>query len=264
MAQTLLFSDDYSEQFDPKCYLNMFYQTVDGHTDEEGDDYFFLRNYHEFWSSLGSENLTLLEFGGGPCIHTLISACPHVKEIVFAEFTEANRKETEAWRNRDKSSHDWSPFFIHVVQTLEGKSEEEAEQREEELRSKISQVIPCDIRENNPIQLKEPTLFDVVGSSLCLEAVMESEAAYREAILKLSKLLRPGGHLVMAGVLGQSFYRVGDGKFYTFPLSKDLIHQALEEAGFREVKVTSSLPTDSKGTVSDFGGIFFVHGKLEL
>ena len=119
--------------------------------------------------------------------------------------------------------------FIHVVQTLEGKSEEEAKQREEELRSKISQVIPCDIRENNPIELKEPTLFDVVGSSLCLEAVMESEAAYREAILKLSKLLKPGGHLVMAGVLGQSFYRVGDGKFYTFPLSKDLIYQALEE-----------------------------------
>ena len=214
---------------------------------------------------MGSNNLTMLEFGGGPCIHSLISACPHVKEIVFAEFTEANRKETEAWRNRDKSSHDWSPFFIHVVQTLEGKSEEEAEQREEELRSKISQVIPCDICDNTSIRLKEPTLFDVVATSLCLEAVMESEAAYRGAILKLSKLLKPGGHLVVAGVLGQTFYRVGDGKFYTLPLSKDLILQALEEAGFREEKfISHTLTVNKESTISDCGGIFFVHGKVAL
>ena len=50
MAQTLLFSDDYREHFDPKCYLNMFYQTPEVNEEERQKDIvcLSLRNHHEF------------------------------------------------------------------------------------------------------------------------------------------------------------------------------------------------------------------------
>ena len=84
-------------------------------------------NYHNFWSSFGSSKLTVSEFGGGPSIYLLISASPFVSEIVFAEFLEANRREDEVYM---------SPFFKHVVQKLEGRSEENIIKCEKELRQK--------------------------------------------------------------------------------------------------------------------------------
>lgn len=193
--------EDYEKCFNPKDFLNMYCR-------EPEDDFhwnsFILSNFHKFWSGFGSNNLTMLEFGGGPSIYTLISACPFVREIVFAELTEANRKEVEEWQKRGSSSHDWSPFFKYVLQKLEGKSEKEAKQREEELRKKITHIIPCDINKTNPLQLKEFPIadqpkFDIISTTACLEAAVKSDDAYCEAVAKLSKLLKPGGHLIMAG-----------------------------------------------------------------
>ena len=264
MAESLLYSDDYKCKFGPKTYLNSFYQSVAGHEDEEDISYFSLNKYHEFWSNFGSKvkDLTMLEFGGGPCIHTLISACRYAKEIIFAEFTEKNRQEVEAWLGSCSSMHNWSPFFQYIVQTLEGKSESETKQREDFLRGKITQVIPCDIRQNQIIELRDSQRFDVINTSLCLEAVVESEEDYRASIAKLSKLLKPGGHLIMFGVLKQTYYFVGDGKYYTFPLTKDLILQAYKEAKFYDVEFCSSNATGMDRAVSNFSGVFFVHGKL--
>ena len=44
---------------------------------------------------------------------------------------------------RESSFHDWSPIVNYIVQKLEGKSEEKATKREEELRRKISRIVPC-------------------------------------------------------------------------------------------------------------------------
>ena len=127
----------------------------------------------------------MLECGGGPSIFTLVTASPFVREIVFAEFSEANRREVEASQRKETSFHDWSPFFKHVVQKLEGRSDEEAIKREEELRSKISRIIPCDIRQTKPLNLNETSMtdqqkFDIISTTLCLEAAVESDDPYCE------------------------------------------------------------------------------------
>ena len=206
----------------------------------------------------------MLEFGGGPCIHTLISASPFVRKIVFAEFTEANRKEVEAWQKRESSSHNWSPIVNYVVQKLEGKSQEEATKREEELRMNISRIVPCDIGQTIPLlhlsksSTTDRQMFDIVSTSLCLEAAVDSDISYCEAVGKLSQLVKPDSQLIMVGVLNDSFYKVGDQKFRSFPLNESLVQRALHEAGIKDVMIVSSnrgLPKER--TVSGFDGFFF-------
>jgi hypothetical protein len=63
----------------------------------------FLEAYHDFYSKYINGSTTakcLLEFGGGPTLHSLISACRHVENISFADYAESNRNEIIMWRDQ--------------------------------------------------------------------------------------------------------------------------------------------------------------------
>ena len=54
---------------------------------------------------------------------------------------------------------------------------------------------------------------------------------YMKSVSKTASLIRPGGRLVMAGVLGESYYCFQDKKFFCLKLSKDDVEEALAQAG---------------------------------
>lgn len=113
------FGKDYFEYFNTKAYLNAFFSGISA---ENVDwSHFIVRNFHEAWSKMPNRNLRVLQFGGGPNISDLISAEPYTKEVIFAEYSERNRREVEAWLQKSPDSHDWSSYFNFVVQNLEGK-----------------------------------------------------------------------------------------------------------------------------------------------
>ena len=116
MMDSLRFGEDYHNKFDPKAYLNYY----NGASDQLEYREFSLRCFHEFWSKMGKRNVRVLDFGGGPAIYDLISASPYAEEIIFAEYSEDNRKEVAAWKERSRDAHDWLPYFRFVVQRLEG------------------------------------------------------------------------------------------------------------------------------------------------
>ena len=266
MTQVLRFDDDHEEFFSPKGFLKNLFSLEHG-TDATWVIQTYLSLHHKFWTSLESNNLTMLEFGGGPSLYSLISACPHVKEIVFAEFTEPNRNEVEAWLRKDASAFDWSPYFKHVVQTLEGKSQQDTLVREEELRRKITRVIPCDIRKQQPLMVKDAAQlkFDVVASTGCLECAVESDDQFCEAVKKLTKHIKTGGHLMLAGYLNSKSYMVGDEIFSDFSIGESLVRRGFEEAGLEILHFDASKrPPDLKNaTVADYEGLFFTWGFLK-
>ena len=63
---------------------------------------------------------TLVNFGCGPTVHCNISASAVFKDIICAEYTEANRRELGKWLSNDDDKFDWSVFFKYVA-VLEGK-----------------------------------------------------------------------------------------------------------------------------------------------
>ena len=260
--ESLRFGEDYHNKFDPKAYLN-YYSGTDDHVEYRE---FSLRCFHEFWSKMAKRNVRVLDFGGGPAIFDLISAAPYAEEIIFAEYSEENRKEAAAWRDRSPDAHDWSPYFKFVLQRLEGKGSEEALIREAELREKITHILPCDIALEDPVKwpstwTSQLGSFDVVTTSLCLEAAVKSETEYRDAIAKLKKYLKPGGFLVMFSVIGETFYYVGKEKFYCLFLSENQIQEILCQEGFGGVDMRST-PMDPN-EFCDAEKVYFVSAKAE-
>ena len=197
LMDSFRFGEDYHNRFDPKAYLN-YYNEVEKNE-------FSLRCLHEFWSKMARRNARVLDFGGGPVIHDLISAAPSAEEIIFAEYSEENRKEVATWREKSPDAHDWSPYFKFVVQRFEGKGSDEALIREAELRKKIIHILPCDIALEDPVKwpstwTSQLGSFDVVTTSLCIEAAVKSETEYRDVIAKLKSYLKPGGYTVSSHV----------------------------------------------------------------
>lgn len=107
---------DYNRFFDARSYVrSRFTVGDDGVVSDEEYQAFDLRCYHEFYhkhrSSFDTETTRLLEFGGGPCIYSLISAAPHVKEIVFSEYLESCRNEVQLWKEKSPEAHNWKPYI---------------------------------------------------------------------------------------------------------------------------------------------------------
>jgi hypothetical protein len=276
----LLYTEDYHTHFDPKTYLELFYKNVKGDKNE-GFMLPFVKAFHEFWSSFKAPTDTevrYLEFGGGPSITNLVFACPKVNHIVFAEYAEANREAVKSWIAGDAEAHDWTPLIeIAVLELEQGRgivderSETSADKekldfvqnRADELKRKIKSIVPCDVTKSPIVQLDTDDVakpFDVVSTSLCLEACVSSEVHYKNIVAELCKLLKPNGYLFMNGVLEQSFYFVSKEKFYTFPLTEKMVKEAMKEAGIQIEKFVT-IPVDYSEDECDCKALFYTYGR---
>ena len=240
-------SADYRTAFDTKSYLAMYNGVFNVNSDETGLLEFRMKPLHKFWSNIKLSSATdvssfrCLEYGGGPCIANLVSASPKVGRIVFAEYTEDNREAVKSWIAGSTEAYDWSPLVRYVVCELEGDSTQEAiPNRERDMKQKIKSIVPCDVTKNPIVGLDcfdigKP--FDVVSTSLCVEVCAASEGHYKSTVAKLCKLLKPNGYLLMFGILEETYYVVGDAKFYHFPVSRSMVEEAMKEAGIEEIKM---------------------------
>ena len=71
--------------------------------------WFFLKEFHSFYEKYvpHDDSMSLLEFGGGPSLHSLISAAKHIRSITFAEYAETNRNEVLQWRDGGRQCMCW-------------------------------------------------------------------------------------------------------------------------------------------------------------
>ena len=131
---------------------------------------FSLECLNECFSAIdsGENGLTVLDYGCGPNLANHISAASKATEIVLADYCKPNRDFTKKWLAADPSAHDWSFYFKHVVETLEGKSHQESIERQKVLRDKVKAVVACDITKDQFIEEGYEGPYDVVKSLLCL------------------------------------------------------------------------------------------------
>ena len=265
---TSLDGKDYISDFNCKIYLQLFYSTTVGSDEEDASPQFALNCLHEFFIKYQNEwdknTATILEFGGGPVISYLISAVVFVKEITFAAYTEEERKEVQLWKDIKDGAHDWSPFFQYVVNKLEQTEKEDAwKEREELLRSRLKSIIPCDITQDRPLGDCEDK-FDIIWTSLCLDAACNTYDQYKLAVKKLVAMLKPKGFLVMLEVEEETFYRVGQVKWKCLFLTLDEIQEALQEAGLMVVELKRDLAPpqqQEQPMVSDYKAFVFLAAK---
>ena len=150
--------------FEPSAFLKRYYTETGGTSYAVDRMQHTLRCYHDAMEKLPS-GLKVLDYGSGPVIFGAISAATKASEIVLSDLSGKNRDALRTWLNGGAGAFDWSPHFKFVVCELEGKSEKEAEEREDQVRKLVKAVVHCDISEEPPIEKGYNCTYDVVISS---------------------------------------------------------------------------------------------------
>ncbi len=233
-------------------------------------NYFTLKCLADFFTTkftfVQKSSLKILDYGSGPYMVNVISAAPVASEIVLAEYSKPYREFIVKWLN-DVCPFDWSPVFCHVVQTLEGKSEEEAVLRKKELQNKLL-VVACDVTQPEKIiaeGFEGP--YDVIMSFLCLEAAYKTLEVYKLGLSKLAALVKEGGYLLLSISKRDPnevpFYRVNGVKYYdTFHISKAFLVESLVEFGFADI-CDQLIPITPDEDTNCHGFYFFSACKLK-
>ena len=204
-------------------------------------------------------SLSVLDVGTGPTIAYSISIAPYALNIVFAEYIAPNRAALTAWLQNQKDAYDWKPYFKMVVTEMEGKNEMEVEKRIAMVREKVIAVVPCDITKDPPIPQEYMHKYDIVQSFLCLDGCLTVEECIA-CINRMASLVIPSGKIILylAEVERESFYVVGTERFFCLPISKASVVQAIEDAGFSDVKLTILPPEQVDNPIANLICFFFV------
>ncbi|XP_076839643.1 indolethylamine N-methyltransferase-like [Brachyhypopomus gauderio] len=247
--------DFYQAHFDARTYINNFYSSPQGHAKEKNFLSFVLGCLSSTFSTGRYKGQRLIEVGSGPTIHTIISACEYFQEIVLSDFADNNRQEIVKWLKNETGCFDWKPIIQHVC-AIEGKSPSDVEVK---LRQRVKEVLKCDVHLENPFHPHNLGPAECVITSLCLEAACKDLQTYRNALRGVAALVRPGGVLVMIGVLGQTFYYINETRFSCLHISKSSIENILEDLGFT-VHDVNIYPAEDRenNTVSDFEAVLYL------
>ncbi|XP_031456629.1 phenylethanolamine N-methyltransferase [Phasianus colchicus] len=251
-------------RFDPHAYLqNNYVPPRADFSSEECVVPWKLRCLAETFASGEICGRTLIDVGSGPTIYQLLSACEHFEEIVATDFLEVNREELRRWVRGEPGAFDWSPFIQHVCK-IEGRGEPWQE-KEQRLRGRLRRILPIDVHRADPLGAPLHPPADALLSTFCLEAVSPDRAAFGRALVNVGSMLRPGGHALLLGALGESFYLAGAARLPVVPLDEDDVRGALSDAGFTLRDFRSyAMPPALRTGVDDVDGVFFVHAQKPL
>ncbi|XP_073459222.1 nicotinamide N-methyltransferase-like [Aquarana catesbeiana] len=253
-------SQTYIDEFDPLDYYKTYYHPEEGALTGEWLD-FTLRNFHETFTLGGVKGDLLIDFGAGPAIYQLLSACEAFNNIITSDFLEQNLAQLQKWLRNDPDAFDWTRIVKYVCE-LEGNSDNEScKKKEEKLRRTVTKVLKCDALKKNPYDPVEMPQADCLISCLCLEAPCKDVESFTNALRNLKGLIKPGGHIVIQSALNCTYYYVGPKKFFPLAISKEELEMAFKEAGYEIVKIKVTPVLEKSTDISNQDSYYFVHAR---
>ena len=259
-SDQVFFGKDYHARFNALACAKTFFEDSDTIKRAQHS----LRCFYDVFQSLPA-CLSILDYGAGPSILTAISAAAKASEIIISDYTEENRASIRQWLENTTSALDWSVYFRYVVVELEGKMENDIAAREEQVRKLTKAVVPGDITQDPPIESGYHRQYDVVVANLVLAASSRSQKDYLNNLKKLSKMVKPGGRIMIyeAERIGteRGFYIIGGAKFSNASVTSDFVSEALKSAGFDDIVCKKCAEPNTEHHDPCFLGFFFLCGK---
>ncbi|KAM6158952.1 nicotinamide N-methyltransferase [Rhynchocyon petersi] len=250
--------DTYLSHFNPRDYLEKYYNFESRHSAENRIVRHLLENLFKIFSLDGMKGDLLIDIGSGPTIYQLLSACESFKEIIASDYSDQNLKELERWLKNEPEAFDWSPIVNYVCQ-LEG-NRVKGPEKEEKLRRTVKQVLKCDVTQSQPLGPVSLPPADCLLTTLCLDAACPDLPTYRSALKNLSSLLKPGGFLVIVDALKSSYYMIGEQRFSSLSLGQEAVETAVREAGYR-IEHFHVISQSYSSTTADNEGLFSLVGR---
>lgn len=133
------------------------------------------------------------------------------------------------------------------------------------LRKVVKDILPIDVHCPQPVAPDDlpPAGADCLVSTFCLESVSPDLAAFTRALGHIGSLLRTGGHLLLIGALGESYYLGGPRlRIPVVSLNEAQVCASLMESGYTLIRLeVYTLPQDMRVGVDDVSGVFFVKAR---
>lgn len=218
-------SNQYIASFDPKEYLQECYSIPD-------DEFRFGIQFLINTLKKLPPNLFVLEFGGGPTLHSVAALAPYAHEIHFADFVPASLKEVQLWLNNNPTAYNWHPF-IEIILEKEGitVTPETIAQREAEMRKKVTKVMGCNALSNSPLG-ENANQYNLVLAPYCTDVAASTVIEWTQVIKNVSSLVAPGGWLLVGITTGATLNTVGKNIFSCVDLTHADIQNGFTFAGF--------------------------------
>ncbi|XP_075185221.1 indolethylamine N-methyltransferase-like [Anomaloglossus baeobatrachus] len=201
---TIVFGDD-ALRFPIECLTKMF---SEGHI--KGD--------------------VLIDLSVGSLVHHLYAACEFFQHLIVLKINDRCIMELKRWVDERTGAFDWGHAAkLHV--DIEGNSDQ-SEDKEQKVRSALHHVMKCDLEKEN---MMDPIILppaDCIISAWLLDAVCKDQDDYMRHLRKFSRLLKPGGHIILFGNLDATYYTVGKHKFHHLNYDEDFARKALVGEGF--------------------------------
>ncbi|XP_066463519.1 nicotinamide N-methyltransferase-like [Eleutherodactylus coqui] len=197
----------------------------------------------------------LIDLSTGPIIHHLYAACEFFKHIIVLKATDRCIMELKRWLDTRTGAFNWGHATQLHVDT-EG-NRDQLQVKEEKMRSAIQHVIKCDFEKENIIEPLDLPPADCIISAGLLDLISKDHNDYKRHLGKFSRMLNPGGHIILIGDLDAIYIRIGKNKMHFLRYDEDFARKALAGEGFvidcckvKETKVVSDL--------CDYKGIIFI------
>ncbi|XP_053368100.1 phenylethanolamine N-methyltransferase [Clarias gariepinus] len=251
--------------FDPEAYLK--YNYTPPRADFSRADSIVpwkLNCLHKAFREDAIKGDVLVDIGSGPTLYQVMSGCEHFKRVILSDFLEVNRKHLNKWLKDGQSSFDWTPYLKYVCE-LEGRGSSAWREKAERLRSVVTDIFPVNVHHSFPFPSGSlpASSADCLVSSFCLESVSPDVSSFTQSLRNVSSLLRSGGHLLLIGALGESFYMAApDVRIPVVPLDEAQVCASLSASGFDLLQLSVyRLPPDMLVGVDDTKGVFFAKAR---
>ena len=155
-----------------------------------------LTEYVRFYSRFPDNSLSVLNFGGGPSLVSLIYQAEKARDYVQADYAKSSRDEVMKWVNGDPAAFSWREHVRHCL-SLECKAitEMAVAEREKRMRSVFKAAIPCDIFADEIVAPESAGPYDYVICTGVLDTVCTSVASLVTSVRRLAGLVKEGRYL---------------------------------------------------------------------
>ena len=215
--------------------------------------------FHGFYKKyckdlLDAASAKALELGNGPTLNSVIGLAPYVSSIVLSDYEEAAREEVKLWKDKSPEAFSWRPFISAVLSRNEGLAAEiPAESREEDIRRKVANIIPCNLKTEDIIdpQYVPENGFDVVTTIGVLNVAASTMEEFNWMFNNIHSIIKPGG-IFIGYVSGRGSWYNPDpsssssSKHPLVYVTGDDLRSALEYSGFT-VKDLLVVPQENTG-----------------
>ncbi|XP_056397742.1 indolethylamine N-methyltransferase-like [Hyla sarda] len=250
----------HEDGFDSRQFLEDYFSDKNDMAFRDDTLVFPIENLKKIFKGGQIKGDVLIDLSIGPIAHNLFAACEFFKYVIALKDRYTCIMELKRWLDTRTGAFYWG----HAMKLHVGMEEnsDQLQEKEEEVKSDVAHVVKCDLEQENIMDPMVLPLADCIISAWLLDAVCKDQDDYRRYLRKFSRMLKPGGHLILIGDLEKTYYTVGDDKMKTFTYDENFARKALVGEGFA---IDNCVTKKASGVsdLTDYKGVIFIAAHKE-